>query len=159
MKRSGDPSGRMPLGLIILIDVLLIGAGLVVFALFDHVIPREYQKVAYARAAQTAADSGDFSLKFADKFTDGEIIKTENSYQSKYLNVTLNRYETVLSEFEPKRDPLPVVYFVEDVYIRSIDCLRTVFARDTFGKGVKEPVVDMARRVSLGRITPLRTRM
>ena len=130
-----------------LIDIALIGLSLVVFALFDHVIP-EPQRAAVspkrvaaleagmptisaatplpastpqAAVAATGAPGpsptprpGDFSAKFADKFTDGEIIQTEDSYRSANLNITLSRYEFEVGEYEQ-------VAYVQDIYIRSID--------------------------------------
>ena len=41
-----------------------------------------------------------------------------------------------------------LVYYVEDIYIRHIDCLRTLFAHDTFGKAIVENVEHMSERVN-----------
>lgn len=157
-----------------LIDLALIGLSLVVFALFDHVIP-EPQRAAVSpkrvaaleaamptisaatplptstpQAAVAAAEApeaspsptprpGDFSAKFADKFTDGEIIQTEDSYRSANLNITLRRYEFEVGEYEQ-------VAYVQDIYIRSIDCLRSGLAHNTYGKAIAEEVLAMANR-------------
>ncbi|MBQ8952560.1 MAG: phosphodiester glycosidase family protein [Clostridia bacterium] len=169
-KRSSlpKPPRQLAPGLIALIDILLIGVSLVVFALFDHVIPRPSQKAAFAVPSRTplsaevqatpngapaeatplptqtdappqTAAVGDFSEKFADKFTAGEVIQTNASYQSANLNVTLTRHETTVNNRKE-------VYFVEDIYIRHIDCLRTVFAKDTFGRSMYEDVISMSER-------------
>ena len=165
------PPKQLHPALLALIDILLIGLCLIVFALFDHVIPQTGETAAYtlpssqpalsetpvpeadspvvslddsssqiAQATQAPA-VGDFSEKFADKFTGGEIIQTENSYQSANVNITLTRYETTIGKYKE-------VYFVEDIYIRSIECLRTVFAKDTFGKSISEDVVSMSQRTN-----------
>ncbi len=84
---------------------------------------------------------GDFSVKFAGKFTDGEVIQTDTSYQSANLNITLTKNKVYYGSHRE-------VYFVEDIYIRSIECLRTVFAQDTYGKAISEGVVSMSRRTS-----------
>ncbi len=162
------PPRQLPPALIALIDILLIAAFLLIFATFDHVLPRAGQKAAYTapsmqpaatRAPEAPADPaaqqtaeptaepapaaapGDFSEKFAGLFTDGEIIKTDTSYQSANLNVTLSRREATYGSYKE-------VYFVEDIYIRSIECLRTVFAQDTFGKAISEDVVSMSQRTN-----------
>ncbi|MBR1820053.1 MAG: phosphodiester glycosidase family protein [Clostridia bacterium] len=158
-----------------LTDVALIGVCLVVFALFDHVIPVKQQAVAIPQAtvlptatpqpapvegdsdseaapsadeeagqiASTEAEpmqiAGDFSAKFADKFTDGEVIQTETSYQSANLNITLSHYEFSVGSYEQ-------VAYVQDIYVRSIDCIHRRFAEDTFGKAITEGVLNMANR-------------
>jgi len=157
--------------LLALIDIVLIAVCLNLFALFDHVIPRASQVAAYtvpsARPVATnptAASNpvsepgvpdppptdapalspsaeGDFSDRFAGKFTDGEVIQTDTSYQSANLNITLTKYQTTIGNYRE-------VYFVEDIYIRNIECLRTVFAKDTFGKAISEDVVSMSSRTN-----------
>jgi len=78
---------------------------------------------------------GWFGTKFADKFTDGEVIRTENSYQSAYLNVS----------WENVRD-LGTEIYIADVYVKDISCFQTCFADDTFGRGYGEWLRDMAER-------------
>lgn len=164
------PPKQLPPALIAAIDILLIGLCLIVFALFDHVIPKPGQKAAYTAPSRAAAPTaapvepegtpvppdgsapaptdepiqeatGDFSRKFVDKFTAGQVIQTDTSYQSANLNVTLTRHETTVNNRNE-------VYFVEDIYVRDIECLRTVFAKDTFGKGIREDMVAMSQRVN-----------
>ena len=160
------PPRQLKAWLLAAIDVGLIVVCLLVFALFDHVIPRAQIKVVSAlptNAPQTAAPQatdappaspddpapaataeprvGDFSDVFADKFTAGEVIQTGTSYQSANLNVTLTRYEGKSGNYDE-------VYFVQDIYVRNIECLRTVFAKDTYGKSISEDVESMSRRVS-----------
>ena len=152
------------------VDVLLIGLSLVVFALFDHVKPRkgipaadvtyapaptqsqiqaeaatdvpaETADAAQASATPEPAPVGDFSARFADKFTGGEVIATDTSYTSANISVTLTRYDTIY-------EGSPVVYYIEDIYIRQIDSFRTVFAKDTYGKAIREDVVNMSQRTN-----------
>ena len=137
------------------IDIVCIGVALLVFALFDHVIPHSYQVVQdppisriqtgvpigsdASQQAVSKAAVGDFSDLFPDKFTNGEVIQTENSYKSANVNVTLTRYEETIGQYIE-------VYFVQDIYVRNIECLRTAFAKDTYGKSINEEVVSMANR-------------
>ena len=95
-------------------------------------------------AAEAAAEDGiptiivgDFREKFADKFTDGEIIQTATSYQSPNLNITLSDgyFNSISSHV-----------YVADIYVADISCLSTVFAKDTYGRGYTEWVGDVARR-------------
>ena len=172
------PPRQRPPWQIAVIDIVLIGLCLVIFALFDHVIPSAGQKVVYtapvvsgptaaptdaiapedgadAQAAEVLSEPsapteapaaapavGDFSDKFADKFTDGEIIQTETSYQSANLNVNIYWYKDYLGT-------KPQMAFVEDIYIRNIECLRGVFAQDTFGHSISENVLSMAQRTGV----------
>lgn len=79
---------------------------------------------------------GSFANKFADKFTDGEVVQTDTSYVSKNLNVQIVTGRASGSNV-----------FAADIYIRDISCLQTVFAKNTFGKGINESVGKMASRV------------
>ena len=181
-----QPPRQLPPWLILVIDILLTAVALVVFAIFDHVIPHYEQQAVYTpptaqrasygapdaasalagapadgdatadpQAGETAGDSavsqaelsaqqaavGDFSAKFADKFTSGEVIQTDTSYRSANLNITIRKETTRFDEYDE-------TYFVQDIYIRNIDCLRTIFARDTFGRSVTENVVPMSERAN-----------
>ena len=78
---------------------------------------------------------GYFGTKFADKFTDGEVIKTENSYQSANVNVQITNVRDLGTEI-----------YIADIYIKDISCLQTGFAKDTFGRGYAEWLRDMAER-------------
>ena len=161
------PARQMAVWKVALIDFGLLVVCLLVFALFDHVIPRSIQAVSepletatpmptpastpVPEAAEAVADAtlaptstpepevGDFSARFPGKFTDGEIIQTENSYQSPNINLTVNRYEAMVGNYKE-------VYYVADIYIRNIKCLRTLFAKDNFGRSVNEDVVKMSAR-------------
>jgi exopolysaccharide biosynthesis protein len=81
---------------------------------------------------------GSFRNKYADKFTDGEVIRTDNTYQSANLNITFQKryFDELMSR----------VYYA-DIYIADISCLKTVLAEDTFGRGYKEWITKAARRM------------
>lgn len=57
--------------------------------------------------------------KFADKFTDGEVIQTDNSYRSANINVSIQ-----------KHDVDGTVYFVADIYIADIKYFKTSFGEN-----------------------------
>ena len=147
---------HMPVGKMIALDLLAIAVGLLVFALFHHVLPHygllgggksepvvlvtlapqstpvstpapaaEAEQTPPAETPEPArVYSGVWGEKFADKFTDGEVIRTENSYQSQHINVSYERVE--------KDD---VIYFLADVYVSDLGYLRSGFANGKYNGG------------------------
>jgi exopolysaccharide biosynthesis protein len=142
MKKKRHPA------LMLILDILaaaVIVGGIVAYRLL---IPETYvANASGTEAVSTAASAGNISEKavsvnpgttdwgetFADKFTDGEVIKTDTSYMSKNVNVSM----TMVQENG-------VAYYVQDIYVRSIENLQTAFAEDTYGKAVTDWVLDMA---------------
>ena len=142
---------RMSVGAMIVLDLLAIGVGLLLFALFHHVLDwygirlgeKTIEPVVLTTLAPepepsaspedplqnsdsveptpeptpTRTYSGVWGEKFADKFTEGEIIETENSYQSENVNVTVTKVE------EPG-----LVYYIADIYVSDLKYLRTASA-------------------------------
>ena len=87
--------------------------------------------------ASDNAAVGDFRAKFADKFTTGEVERTDTTYRSQNLNIN------IWSEYD---EALQTRYYVADFYIADISCLTTVFAKDQYGNGYAEWPKDAARR-------------
>jgi len=187
--------GPWPVWKLILVDLLLLGVALVVFALFHHVIPRQEEAIgtvsrrvssvettavptsvptavptpqptptaaptAQLDAVQTAElpeatptpeptatptpeptpvptpdPVGYFGTKFADKFTDGEVIKEGANYKSGNVNISVTQI----------REKGADVY-IADIYIKDITCLQSVFADGAFGRGFGEWPWKMAER-------------
>lgn len=136
-------------------DLLLIGVILCTFAAFHHVIPRmrakpsqtqseTVQPAPVSMSETTAApveevtapadnetpDEPDpeviegpadtrteWQIRFEDKFTD-EVVISDMSYSSPNLSISIERFDEI-------RDGYPVTYYLADIYIGSIDCLRT----------------------------------
>ena len=63
--------------------------------------------------------SGMFGLQFADKFARGETEITETSYKSKNVSVVIQAKQYNTS-----------AYYVADIYVRDVSCLRTAVALD-----------------------------
>lgn len=122
------------------LDILLVGIGLNVFALFHHVIdfsPKTEPVELVAPAAPepsalvTGEDAGPvpeeperpltWREKFADKFTDGDVVQTENTYMSENINVTFSRIEED-----------GIIYHVADIYITDIQYLRGGFSHGVY---------------------------
>ncbi len=154
MKKTGKLRQLHP-ALIALIDVAAIGLALIVFALFDHAWPRAMDTevspetlalMARLEAAEDAAEaqtSGGAAVqplaeKFADKFTDGEPYwENENKYVGRNMSVTFSSGQMNMS-----------TYFLQDIYVRDIQCLATAFGQDTYGKGYAENALGMSNRLN-----------
>lgn len=169
ISNSGEKQKKkMPVGKMILLDLLVIAVGLCAFAWIHIVMPRRQTAVPVIlapspqpTAAATAAPaeepageapeegqveeapaetpepvrvySGMWGEKFADKFTEGEVIRTDNSYQSENVNVTLERFEED-----------GVIYYVADIYISDLKYLHSGFANGAYNGGF-QMLGDMAR--------------
>ena len=156
MDRRGKKKGftQLPVWMLAAIDVVAVGLCLLVFAYFDHVRPSAVatdqtnqaltvqatnRPVQAAPEATDAPGPNDWRVKFADQFVKGAPVITENSYKSENVSVTLSKYSV------PEQE---LTYYVQDVYIADIECLRNVFAKDTFGKSITEEVLGMDSRVN-----------
>ena len=172
---------RMSVGKMVVLDLLAIIVGLLVFAMFHHVLaywdirlggeapapvvlatlpPQSAESAALNETPQAEATpeaepeaeptpeptptrvySGMWGEKFADKFTEGEVITTEDSYISENVHITLERIE------EPG-----LIYFVADVYISDLKYLGTAFAtgegNGEYNVGTEVQIDEIARRVN-----------
>jgi exopolysaccharide biosynthesis protein len=131
--------------LMIILDIMAVAVIVGGIAIYRLLIPETYVANASGTEAVTTAVTTsekavaentvttDWSGAFADKFTDGEVIETDTSYMSKNVNVSM----TMVQENG-------VTYYIQDIYVRSIENLQTAFAEDTYGKAVTDWVLDMA---------------
>lgn len=104
--------------------------------------PAPMETVGVLEPTATPDPVGCFGTKFADKFTDGEVVDRmdENGtaiYQSANLNITGTKYT--------QED---LVYYVVDFYVRDISCLRTAFANDKYGRGQRDDTATIAKQNS-----------
>ena len=80
---------------------------------------------------------GEFRVKFADKFTSGEVEYTDTTYKSAYINVSFStvRYEGANVN-------------VADIYVADISNFITVFSTDEYhsGSGKSEKPTTIAKR-------------
>ena len=134
----------------ILFDILLFGAVLLLFALFHHALPTEYEPLgslvlptsapmdtsapqtnANATAAPTSAPApGDFSASFPTQDTGTEA---DVSYQNDELRIAITGVQEN-----------GVAYFVADAWVKNIELFRTAFAGGAFSTGVTRTVRKMA---------------
>lgn len=108
---------------------------------------------AEAAPLESAAEELSWKQKFADQFSD-TVISTDTVYKSSDISVELTHgsYDSgALDHSENGKHEkygTKVYYTLADIYISSIDCLRTVFAEDTCGVGYEEHLTSMSERVS-----------
>lgn len=123
--------GLMPAWLVTSLDIILLGASLITFALFHHVLPKEMG----FKGIQTYGEPGDWSEKWSEFFTsDGSVEITDTSYRSGSIYVNM----VTVSENE-------VTYHIADIYIASIYNFKTAFANDTYGRGFTQTTPTMAK--------------
>lgn len=132
----------------ILLDLLAVGICLNVFAYFHHVRksapspktltsptpvielqsastddPKAAESAAPTQSASPEASSEPESTdllggKYADKFTQGEVEQTDDSYRSANVSITVNQVEL----------EGPITYYVADIYIKDLSSFRTALA-------------------------------
>jgi len=145
------PKKRLPPAAAFALDALLIGCGLLVFALFHHVLPSvnpqgdtPVQLVSLSditppaqevTAADTAVSDSDAQPEEEAEdlpFTD-EVIVTDTSYTSPNVAVTVTTGKYGKA-----------TYHIQDIYVRDISCLRTAFAKDTYGAWITDTTPNIA---------------
>ncbi len=136
---------RTPRWLPAVLDVVIAGVLLCVFALFHHVIPFS---VDVAEPITPPVTDNNSAIPGNDNDADddtvqapftAEVVKTENSYTSQNIAISVEKLT------KGEGDSL-VTYYVADVRLNNIDCFRTAFAKDKFGKNIKEDVLPLAER-------------
>lgn len=74
--------------------------------------------------SSVSANTSAWRTKFADKFTDGEVLKDSSSYKSANINVSVNKVQ---------KDG--VTYFLADIYLADIKYFKTAFASGKYDDG------------------------
>lgn len=156
----------LPVWAVLLIDLLCLGVALCVFALFHHVLPQqmrpeethaltagtpspsqtpEQQEVVLVPTVTPEAETPtptppatQWGAKFQEHFSQG-ITATDTSYQSSGISVTMHTMEKDTENGH-------VTYYVADIYLADVKYFRSAFAEDTYGKGYREQLIDMAVR-------------
>lgn len=97
------------------IDLMLASVLLLTFAYFDHVRPDtsvDEQPGMIISGDEDSSFSVDFSSRFPDVFTDGEIVEDQYSYRSANVSVT---FDELVVEVEKGK----AVCYLFDIYVRS----------------------------------------
>ena len=138
-KKPHKPKSKRKRFPILLWDVVLAGALLCVFALFHHVIPFGVDVTEPITPPVTDGDSEQPESDIVEAPFTAEVVKTENSYTSQNIAISVEK------RTKGEGNAL-VTYYVADVRLKNIDCFRTAFAKDQFGKNIKEDVLPLAKR-------------
>jgi exopolysaccharide biosynthesis protein len=85
-------------------------------------------------AAPSEQPSSDASGWFPERYTSGDVVKTDSSYQSANVNISISRVQEN-----------GITYFVADIFVRNLQYLRSYFANDTYGTGYRQSVSTMAK--------------
>ena len=75
--------------------------------------------------------------KFADQFTPS-IVSDENGYTSEDLAVHISKVQYGKAS--------SAMYYLADIYLTDVFQFETVFAKDKYGKGLRESVKEMGQR-------------
>ena len=166
MKYLKKTKKHTPMWAVILLDLLLVGVILLSFAFFHHVLPaiqaqRHRQEAvmqpeptvlvqtaapteAPEQPAETTAPTEvatepdnrtEWQIRFADKFTE-EVVVTENSYTSPEVSITIDT--VVVGEGSSK-----ITYYVADIYVASLDNLKTYTAHGQMHYFDTQPPLEM----------------
>lgn len=125
------------------LDVAIAGVLLCVFALFHHVIPFSAEQPTVPITPPVTDSNKEEPSEPEDSgikapFT-AEVVKTESGYTSPNIAISVEKHT------KGEGDSL-VTYYVADVHVTSVQYFRTAFAKDTFGKNIKEDVLPLAER-------------
>ncbi len=153
---NGSTRGKRILGMVIA-DFFVFAVLLLTFAYFHHVRVDRMQPVEILAAntpkpvyppAATPTPEGELPAiapavtpdpndllkgKYADRFTMGGVVRDENSYKSENVAVTLEKVSAG-----------NVTYYVADIYVRDVTCLRTAVALEHIDFN-RMPTLEMAR--------------
>lgn len=77
----------------------------------------------------------DLGKKYADHFTD-TVVTTENSYTSPNIAIKIDQYTQ-------GSGGNMVTYYVADIYLADITCLQSGFAKNTYGIGYADDLLNM----------------
>lgn len=152
--------------LVVIADILLLGACLSTFALFHHVLPKKNlpDPVTIQRPTDTPAPAAtqdpssdataqptevpplSWAEKFADKFSTAGIVQTDNSFISQNTHVTITKVEaSVERSYKGIMTTYPIVYYVADIYITEVDQFSTAFSDGGYQPGTSGSTLFQVR--------------
>jgi exopolysaccharide biosynthesis protein len=156
---------RLPVALLIFIDIVVGALILLVFYVTNYVIdwqttpsslpkptshasattavPSDHPSDTLATTAQPkatpspAVDLNDWRVKFKDKFTDGTVEQTDSSYKNANINVSINKVQEN-----------GVTYYVADIYVAELKYFKTAFPKNSDKMGGREFTDVIAREIN-----------
>lgn len=145
---------KKPVWLLCLIDMAALGAALVVFALFHHVIPtqklalnlvsiqttaqaetaEETQETQATQAAETVTQVVVSAQTLLPSVQGVDALSTQNSFQSAGVTVSLSEHDYLGGS---------VKYYLADLWLEDVTALKTALAQNTYGSGFTDTVTHM----------------
>lgn len=168
-QRPNTRKRNLPLPLVISFDILLVGVGLVIFALFHHVLPRDIktsgivlpntviaattspsatknpttQTSASSNAGQTTGTTAESTQETTANGLWG--AKFAGKFTSGAVEKTAASYKSANINISVKKvQANSVTYFIADIYLRDIQYFRTAFAGGKFAHGISDEALDIA---------------
>jgi exopolysaccharide biosynthesis protein len=159
------PSRRQwPLALVVALDVVCIGVGLVIFALFHHVLPRDVGMTGRVlpqatvsssnRTTETQASSSKTESTNPSTTTttmSGTLVaggfaeKFKTQFTTGGVEQTATSYKSPrVSVTIEKIQTGGVTYTMADIYVSDIRYFKTAFATGKYGRSLTDTVLDMA---------------
>ena len=164
-----DRTKRLPLWAVVVLDALALGAALVVFALFHHVLPQTMEPAglrsvsatplptaAPARTPEPSPEAAE-ALQTPEEPERAEepdgrspwAIRFEEHFTDA-VTVTENSYSSPnvsveIRQMDMRNGEHKNVCYVADIYIADIRCLRSYLAHDTYGRGIVQDILGMAQ--------------
>ena len=165
---------RKPMALwkMIIMDLLLTGVSLCVFALFHHVLPQRSANQGTV-ISQVGDDSkNNFNLPDTQEETtkkskgarpgtytgssktqdvEGDIQEREEISKAGKTESVIQSYKDGNVSMEIKKIEVgtgedKITYYAADVYVTNVKYIKTAFAGDTYGKNLREEVTEIGKR-------------
>lgn len=145
---------NMPVWLLCLIDLAVLGAALVVFALFHHVIPTQklalnlvsIQSTAQAetveetivtetmQTAETVTPVAVSAQTLLPSIQEVNTLSAQTSFQSTGVTISLSEHDCLGGS---------VQYYLADLRLKDVTALKTAMAQNTYGSGFTDTVTHM----------------
>ncbi len=160
---------NLPLGLVIVIDLFFVGVGLVVFALFHHVIPRDFKSSGLALPASAVTVQTSLETTSAVRISpaatniiagtsesDSDVADTASevgTWRAKFAGkFTDGPVEQTATTYRSSNINIAInkvsangtTYFVADIYLSDISYFKTAFAKGIYGHGLSDEALDIA---------------
>lgn len=78
------------------------------------------------------------------RFTEEGIEKGDEYYRSPNVSITISTVHYAVSDYTDRS----LTYYMADIYLKDVTCLRRGFARDTFTGGSSRSIENMAKKYS-----------
>jgi len=143
-KTAEKKKKRIPVAAAIVIDLIIAALAMYIFSLYYFLLPQDLSENAQMLPVKTGnapkataseeepaltavQDDSMWGEKFPGLFTNGAVEKTENSYKSANISITIEKYQSD-----------GIAYYVSDIYLKDIAFFKTAFAKGKYGKGLHD---------------------